>query len=250
MREQQADVAGGFEIHRALDRFVTSRDGISTRHCFSFGEHYDPARIGIRTLVAMNDETIEPGAGYAQHLHRDVDIVSWVLDGVLRHEDSLGTSCTLRNPNVLRLTAGPGVTHTETNGGAPGERLRFLQLWFALDREVAASCQTHDVPDLAGRSGAGTIASSGATEGGAALAVRGVDVSVCRLPRQGSARVDGGGPGYAETFTYVASGVLETSDGVLREGDSVRSSKPALDATVVEDVVTLSVRFRQSAQDR
>ena len=111
---------GGVEIRRAAEQFVTERDDITTLHCLSFGDHYDPARVAVGPLVALNDERVGPGAGYSTHPHRDVDILTWVVDGTLRHESSLGVAATIRSGTTQRLTAGTGVTHSETNGSDDG----------------------------------------------------------------------------------------------------------------------------------
>src|SRR5680860_734872 len=78
----------GLQILRSADRFTTEAGGIVTRHCFSFGNHYDPANVGFGALRAVNDEWLAPGAGYDTHHHADVEIVTWVLEGALQNEDS------------------------------------------------------------------------------------------------------------------------------------------------------------------
>ena len=78
------------EIRRADQRFRTVGDGVMTRHSFSYGAHYDPDNIGFGPLIAINTETVEPGGGYDEHHHADVEIVTWVLEGALRHDDSTG----------------------------------------------------------------------------------------------------------------------------------------------------------------
>ncbi|MFW6690211.1 pirin family protein [Streptomyces sp. MAR4 CNX-425] len=101
--------------------------GIETRHAFSFGGFYDPRNVRFGSLVACNEERLRPGAGFAEHAHRDMEIVTWVLDGELTHEDSAGRTGTLRPGDVAHLTAGTGIRHVERNAGpAP---LTFLQMW-------------------------------------------------------------------------------------------------------------------------
>ncbi|MEO3751049.1 pirin family protein [Streptomyces sp. B6B3] len=101
--------------------------GIDTRHAFSFAGFYDPANVRFGPLTACNEERLAPGAGFDEHPHRDLEIVSWVIEGELTHEDSSGRVGTVRPGDVQRLTAGSGVRHVERNAGpAP---LRFLQMW-------------------------------------------------------------------------------------------------------------------------
>lgn len=118
------------EVRKAGDRFVTRAEGRTTYHCFSFGSHYDPDNLGFADLVAFNDERLPPGTGYAEHPHSDLEIVTLVLSGELRHYSEAGVS-TLAQGQVQLLSAGSGVVHSETN---PGRReTRFLQSWVRPD---------------------------------------------------------------------------------------------------------------------
>ncbi|QKV97873.1 pirin family protein [Streptomyces sp. NA02950] len=101
--------------------------GIETRHAFSFSGHYDPDNVRFGLLVACNEERLAPGAGFAEHPHRDLEIVTWVVAGELTHEDSTGARTVVRPGDVQRLSAGSGVRHTERNAGA--ESLVFVQMW-------------------------------------------------------------------------------------------------------------------------
>ncbi|WP_019546123.1 pirin family protein [Streptomyces sulphureus] len=102
-------------------------DGVSTAHAFSFSGFYDPENVNFGLLVACNEETLAPGAGFAEHPHRDVEIVTWVVDGELEHLDSAGNATVVRPGDVQRLGAGSGVRHVERNAGEGV--LRFLQMW-------------------------------------------------------------------------------------------------------------------------
>jgi len=105
--------------------------GVETLHAFSFGAHYDPDNIGFGLLMACNEELLAPGAGFGEHPHRDTEIVTWVLDGILEHRDDHGRVALLGAGDVQRLSAGTGVRHTERNGGE--HPLRFLQMWLRPD---------------------------------------------------------------------------------------------------------------------
>lgn len=107
-------------------------EGIDTRHAFSFGAHYDPGNLRFGLLLACNEERLAPGAGFAEHPHRDVEIVTWVVEGTLEHRDSAGHAALVRPGQVQRLSAGAGVRHTERNAG-PGP-LRFVQIWLHPER--------------------------------------------------------------------------------------------------------------------
>lgn len=113
------------EVRRGVDRFTTLGEGLATRHAFSFGAHYDPGDIGFGRLVALNDERLAAYAGYPDHPHRDLEIVTVVLEGALRHTSTVG-SAVLGPGEVQRLRAGDGVVHAEVSDGPP---TRFLQTW-------------------------------------------------------------------------------------------------------------------------
>jgi hypothetical protein len=116
----------GLSVHRAADRFVTRTPGLDSRHCFSFGEHYNPANVGFGDLIALNDDCVAPGAGYSSHPHSGLDLVSWVVSGGLRHEHG-GDVALVRPSGAQLLSTGPGVRHSEMNAGA--DCLRFVQFW-------------------------------------------------------------------------------------------------------------------------
>ncbi|MVQ49795.1 pirin family protein [Nocardioides sp. MAH-18] len=115
------------EIRRGTDRYVTRERGHFTRHSFSFGGHYDPDNVRFGRLVCHDDHLLAGGAGFEDHPHQDVEIVSWVLTGALHHRDSSGHEHVVRPGEVQVLSAGSGVTHAETAG--PGGATRFVQAW-------------------------------------------------------------------------------------------------------------------------
>ena len=120
------------EIRRANDRFRTDDDGITTFHSFSYGRHYDPDNVGFGPVIAINEECIPPGGGYDLHFHSDVEIVTWVLDGELEHEDTAGAEGILEPGTLNWLDASDGVRHAERNASET-EPLRFLQVMLRSD---------------------------------------------------------------------------------------------------------------------
>jgi hypothetical protein len=226
------------EIRRAAEQFVTERDGVTTVHCLSFGDHYDPDRVSIGPLVALNDERVPPLGGYPTHPHRGLDILTWVVEGALRHESSLEVTATIRPGTTQRLTAGSGVTHSETNASGT-EPLRFLQLWFSIEDDVAASYESWTLPG--DRSGWFRIADDMGGEGLVRLAAPGVSVWVGRFePGEHSVL-----PSAGTAVAYVARGDLEVADTgtLVGQADSVRTDDDlALTARTHALVLAVSVR--------
>jgi quercetin 2,3-dioxygenase len=122
---------GAIEVRRGGERFVSRAEGRESRYSFSYAEHYDAANTHHGLLLAHNDETLAPGAGYDEHPHRDLEIVTWVLAGTLTHRDSSGGSREVPAGWVQVMSAGSGMTHSETNEHA--EPVRYLQMWVRPD---------------------------------------------------------------------------------------------------------------------
>jgi redox-sensitive bicupin YhaK (pirin superfamily) len=132
------------EIRRAGDRFHTEGEGVSTWHSFSYGAHYDPDNIGFGPLIAINTERIDAGRGYELHHHADVEIVTWVLEGALRHEDGTGHRGIIRPGTAQRLSAGTGVQHSERNA-SDDEPLVFVQMMLASEHDAEPEYAQVDV---------------------------------------------------------------------------------------------------------
>ncbi len=225
------------DVRRSAERFTTRAPGLTSRHSFSFGRHYDPANLGQAVLVAHNDDRVAPGAGYDTHPHTDLEIVTWVLEGSLVHEDSEGRSGVLHPGLCQRMTAGRGVLHSERNDapGAPTPT-RFVQMWLRPDEPgLDPSYAQHDigsatglVPLVSGVPGLDTAV--GIHTAGAAL-------YVARLRPGDSVRL----PDAPHLHVFVARGEVDLEEaGRLGEGDAARftgQGGPAL--TAVDDAEVL-----------
>ncbi|NJD22418.1 MAG: pirin family protein [Melioribacter sp.] len=117
------------EIKKSNERGHTKIDWLDSRHSFSFGEYYDPKNIHFGSLRVINDDTIQPGEGFPTHPHRDMEIITIILEGTVAHKDSSGGEGTITANEIQRMTAGKGILHSEFNA-SDTETLKLLQIWF------------------------------------------------------------------------------------------------------------------------
>lgn len=222
---------GSLTVRHAAERFVTRSPGVLSRHAFSFGVHYDPANTSHGVLVACNDDVVQPGAGYPTHPHREVELVTWVVEGTLRHTDATGRSHALSAGTVQHLSAGSGLTHSEVCGGV--DPVRFVQMWV--------------VPDSAGLPPA--YALHRPVEGPLVAVASGRDPRAPLLLRSRSATLHVGRltPGQRVTLpeaTYVHVFVVRGTVGLggrpLTEGDEARLTRAGVqDLTAEHDAEVL-----------
>lgn len=208
------------------DRYVTAAEGRTTFHSFSFGSFYDPANLGFAAMIAHNDENLPPGTGYPDHPHSDVEIVTWVLEGALRHTDDSGASRVLLPGDVQRTSAGTGIVHAEVT--EPGVTTRFLQTWLRPD--VAGA-----VPSSAISGGAGGTLTEVVGPGGVGIGVAGAQLFVA----------DTAGdlvlPDAPRLHVFVAGGRAQLGDRELSPGDAARLCDEGGRTLVVSDPGAVAV---------
>jgi len=209
-------------IRPAAERGQTDWGWLDSRHTFSFGEYYDPLRMGFRSLRVINDDRVTPGAGFGTHGHRDMEILSYVLEGGLEHKDSTGGGGVIDPGEIQFMRAGTGVTHSEYNA-SPTEPVHFLQIWIVPDsRGLAPGYDQKAFDQEAARRGWVLLASKDGREGSIQVQ-QDIAVSMARLG-------EGDERGYPlapsrHAWVHVARGAVTVNGRALEAGDGAGISE-------------------------
>jgi redox-sensitive bicupin YhaK (pirin superfamily) len=200
----------------ANERLHTSIGWLDSRHTFSFGEHIDPRHMGFHALRVINEDRVAPGQGFGTHPHRDMEIISYMLEGALRHEDSLGTGSVINVGDVQSMSAGTGVLHSERNASNT-ERAHFLQIWVLPERtRLTPSYQQRTFP-VSDRRGRLTLIASRDSRAGSIRINQDVDLYSAVLKRGELAQHSMAEGRHA--WVQVARGAVDVNGTSLTAGD-------------------------------
>jgi hypothetical protein len=207
------------DVRPASARFATRVDWLDSKHCFSFGPHYDPANTHHGLLLVSNDDVVRAGTGFRTHPHQDMEIVTWVLGGELEHKDTLGNAGVIYPGLAQRMSAGTGIWHSEMNPRGDAD-VRFVQMWVLPDTQrVDPSYEQLDVNTELDRGGLHAIASGRGHD--AAISIRQRDAVLWGGRLQAGEVVTVPDNKHVHVFVARGSAMLEGA-GALGEGDSVR----------------------------
>lgn len=203
-------------IRKADERGGGDYGWLRSRHTFSFNTYYDSKYKHFRTLRVINDDIVEPGQGFGTHPHKDMEILTWVLDGGLAHRDSTGGGGVIRPGEIQRMSAGTGLTHSEYNA-SNSERVHFYQVWIFPDRKGhAPSYEQRTYSDAELRGQLRLVAGPSADEGGTVIH-QDARMFVARLGegQEVSRPIETG----RHAWVQVARGTVEVNGETLAEGD-------------------------------
>jgi hypothetical protein len=209
-------------VRSAGERGRTDWGWLDSRHTFSFGDYCDPAHMGFRALRVINDDRVEPGTGFGTHGHRDMEILSYVLEGALAHKDSSGGGGVIRPGEIQFMRAGPGITHSEYNHSKV-EPVHFLQIWIVPDTRGLAPAYGQQAFDAEAAARAFVLLASRDGRAGSLSLEQDVDLWVTRLGA-GERRSLAIGPG-RHAWIHVARGSVSADGRALVEGDGASVSE-------------------------
>jgi len=202
-------------LYAGLSRFLTTGPDRLTRHSFSFGEHYDPTNLGFGPMICHNDDELLAGGGYPDHPHADLEIVTWVLDGVLLHTDDAGNTRELAPGDVQVMSAGSGIRHAEIADAASGAT-RFLQTWLRPDE--SGTPPRWRAEHVQPGPGLTTVAGGNTSGNELPIGTRGASLQIARLEPGMTAQL----ADTARQHVFVAVGAGRVDDQELGSGDAVR----------------------------
>jgi len=208
-------------LRQSEERGHANHGWLDSRHTFSFADYYDPRQMGWGALRVINEDRVAPGKGFGAHPHRDMEIISYVLDGALEHKDSMGTGSVIRPGDVQRMSAGTGVVHSEFNP-SPKDPVHFLQIWIEPSvRGIVPSYEQKNFPLEQKKGRLRLIASPDGGEG---------SVKIHQDARLHAVVLDDGDavtyalPPDRKAYVHVARGAVQLNGTALTAGDGAKIS--------------------------
>ena len=219
-------------IRKAEERGHFDFGWLSTYHSFSFGDYYDPKHTRFRTLRVINEDFVQPGHGFPTHGHRDMEIVTYILQGALEHRDSMGTGSIIRRGDAQRMSAGTGVTHSEANP-SPDEPVHLLQIWiFPSEQNMAPEYEEKKFSDDEKRNKLRLIVSPDGSDGSVKIHQ---DAKIFASLLDDRQEVVHNLEGGRSAWLQVAAGSVKLNDVVLKQGDGAAVSQESKLRIIAEE---------------
>jgi quercetin 2,3-dioxygenase len=211
-------------IRRSEERGLADHGWLKSRHSFSFADYHDPAHMGYSVLRVINEDRVRPAQGFGTHAHRDMEILSYVLEGQLGHRDSMGNGSVIVPGDVQRMSAGSGVTHSEMNP-SPTEPVHFLQIWIIPSVRGIKPGYEQKHFDQAARRGKLTLVASPDGKDGSVLIHQ--DAKLYAGLFDGAERASYTANPGRSLYLHLAQGSLQVNDTSLSAGDAIMLDSPA-----------------------
>jgi len=213
------------ELRKSQDRGASDLGWLQSRFSFSFADYHDPEQMGWSVLRVINDDTVAPGTGFGTHGHRDMEIVTYMRDGALRHGDSMENSRLLRRPEVQRMSAGKGILHSEMNG-SDSEPATLLQIWIEPDvRGIRPEYEQKEFPSEGKRGRLQALASPDGRDG--SMVIHQDAVIYATLLSPGESIAHALAPG-RRAYLHVVAGRVSLNGQALAAGDGAKIADEAL----------------------
>ena len=212
-----------FDVRKANQRGYADHGWLKSFHSFSFADYYDPKHMGFGPLRVINEDRVAAGMGFGTHSHRDMEIISYVLDGALAHKDSMGNGSAIRPGDVQRMSAGTGVSHSEFNHSKDGVT-HFLQIWIQPNvTGIPPSYEEKHFDAAAKRGRLRLIASPDGSEGSVLIHQ---DARLFAALLDGEEKVQHELAANRLGYVHVARGTVEVNGTALEAGDALKLSGP------------------------
>ena len=207
------------EIRHSQDRGHANHGWLDSFHSFSFADYHDPNHMGYGALRVINEDRVEPGRGFGTHGHRDMEIISYVLEGGLAHKDSMGNGSVIRPGDVQRMSAGTGVTHSEANA-SDREPVHFLQIWIEpAERGIAPSYEEKKFDSASKRGVLRLIASSDGRDVSVTIHQ---DASLYAALVDGDEKLEYQPAKGRRVYVHVIRGAVDVNGQALSSGDAIK----------------------------
>jgi redox-sensitive bicupin YhaK (pirin superfamily) len=209
------------QVRKSDERGYADHGWLQSFHTFSFADYHDPEHMGFGSLRVINDDRVQPDKGFGTHGHRDMEIITYILEGALAHKDSMGNGSTIVPGDVQRMSAGKGVMHSEFNA-SPSEPVHLLQIW--IEPNVTGIRPSYEEKHFDAASKRGQlrlIAASDAREGAVLIHQ---DASVYAALLDGAERIRYKLAPARRAFAHVARGKLTVNGQRLQAGDALKAS--------------------------
>src|SRR5918993_811496 len=219
-------------VRRSSERGSAKFKWLDSRHTFSFADYYDPKHMGFSDLRVINEDRVEPGAGFPTHSHRDMEIITYVLEGALAHKDSTGASSVIRVGDVQRMSAGTGISHSEYNA-SPTEPVHFLQIWIIPNETRLKPGYEQRSFDLEKKSGSWVLVAAPNARDGALKVHQDAELSLAVLPK--GEKLNYSLRAGRQAWVQVGRGKVTLNGSLLDAGDGAAISREEVVGLTADD---------------